>query len=70
MAAITSKLLTWRDRLVALPVLEQDALLYLLATIFAFGTIVLAVSDDYRQWAEIALGPYAAAATICWWVSR
>lgn len=70
MAAITSRLLTWRDRLVALPVLDQDALLYLLATAFAAGTIALAVSDDYRQWAEIALGPYAAAALICWLASR
>jgi hypothetical protein len=70
MAAITSKLLTWRDRLVALPVLQQDALLYLLATVFALGTMALAVSDDYRQWAEMALGPYAVATVICWVVSR
>ena len=70
MAAVTGSLLRWRDRLVALSALEQDALLYLLATIFASGTIVLAVSDDYRQWAEMALGPYLVAAVISWWVSR
>ena len=70
MAAVTGSVLRWRDRLVALSVLEQDALLYLLATIFASGTIVLAASDDYRQWAEMALGPYVIAAVIAWWVSR
>jgi len=70
MAAITGSLLRWRDRLVALPVLDQDALLYLLATIFASGTIALAGSDDYRQWAEMALGPYLIATVASWWVSR
>ena len=54
----------------ALSVLEQDALLYLVAAIFALGTIALAVSDDYRQWAEMSLGPYHIAAVICWGVSR
>jgi hypothetical protein len=70
MAAITGRLLSWRDRLVALSVLEQDALLYLIAAIFALGTIALAVSDDYRQWAEMALGPYLVAAVVSWAVSR
>src|ERR1039458_4168819 len=70
MAAVTSRLLSWRDRLVALSVLEQDALLYLLAAVFALGTISLAVSDDYRQWAEMALGPYVVATVICWYASR
>src|ERR1035437_1301307 len=70
MAAVTSRLLSWRDRLVALSVLEQDALLYLLAAVFALGTISLAVSDDYRQWAEMALGPYVVATVVCWYVSR
>ena len=54
----------------ALSVLEQDALLYLVAAIFALGTIALAVSDDYRQWAEMSLGTYLIAAVICWGVSR
>jgi hypothetical protein len=70
MAAITGRLLRWRDRCVALSVLEQDALLYLVAAVFALGTIALAVSDDYRQWAEMALGPYLVATVICWGVSR
>jgi hypothetical protein len=70
MAGITGSITRWRDRLVALPVLEQDALLYLLATIFALGTVALAGSDDYRQWAEMALGPYLIAAVVSWWVSR
>ncbi|MGO9963791.1 MAG: glycosyltransferase 87 family protein [Acidimicrobiales bacterium] len=70
MAGITGSLLRWRDRLVALPVLDQDALLYLLATIFALGTIALAGSDDYRQWAEMAAGPYLIATVASFLVSR
>jgi len=70
MAAITGSLLRWRDRLVALPVLAQDALLYLLASVFALGTVALAASDDYRQWAEMALGPYLIATLLSWWASR
>jgi len=70
MAAVTGSLFRWRDRLVALPVLEQDALLYLLAASFTLGTVVMAGSDDYRQWAEMALGPYFLAAVISWHVSR
>jgi hypothetical protein len=70
MAALRGRLTDWRDRLVGLSVLDQDALLYVLAAILALGTIVLAVSDDYRQWAEMSLGPYLVAAGICWGVSR
>jgi hypothetical protein len=51
-------------------VLEQDALLYLLAVAFALGTIALAVSDAYREWAEMSIGPYLIAAGICWLVAR
>ena len=65
MAAVLRTALRWRDRLVALSVLDQDALLYVLAAILAFGTILLGESADYRQWAEMALGPYALAAAIC-----
>lgn len=50
------------DRLTALPVLRQDALLYLLAGIFCAGVAALAVTADYRGWAEIALAPYLVAA--------
>ena len=71
MAAITSRLLAWRDRLVALPVLDQDALLYLLADGSSPpGRSCSAVSDDYRQWAEMALGPYAAAVVLCFVAAR
>ena len=70
MAAVSRWALRWRDRLVALSVLDQDALLYLLAAILALGTIVLGESADYREWAEIAVGPYAAAALICFAVAR
>ncbi len=70
MAAVTGTLLRWRDRCVALSVLQQDALLYLLAAAFALGTIALAASDDYRQWAEVAFGPYLVAAVISWGVGR
>jgi hypothetical protein len=70
MAAVTRWALYSRDRLVALSVLDQDALLYLLAAVLAFGTILLGESADYREWAEIAVGPYAAAALICFFVAR
>lgn len=60
----------WRDRCVALSVLEQDAILYVLAAVFALGTILLAESRDYRQWAAMSIGPYVLAAGICWVVSR
>ncbi len=65
MPAIMRTALRWRDRLVALSVLDQDALLYLLAAILAFGTILLGESADYRQWAEMAIGPYAIATIVC-----
>ncbi len=54
----------------ALQVLDQDALLYVLAAVFAFGTLGFAESADYRQWAEMSLGPYLLAAGICWVVAR
>jgi glycosyl transferase family 87 len=62
--------LGWRDRLVALSILDQDALLYLLAAILALGTILLGESADYRQWAEMAVGPYAVAVVLCWGAAR
>ncbi len=54
----------------ALSVLDQDALLYLLAAILAFGTILLGRSADYRQWAEMALGPYALGVVLCFVAAR
>lgn len=40
-------------------------MLYLLAAAFAVGEIGIAVSADYREWGEISLGPYLAAALAC-----
>ena len=70
MAAVSRWALRWRDRLVALSILDQDALLYGLAALLALGTILLGESADYRQWAEMALGPYILGAAICWAVAR
>lgn len=54
----------------ALPVLRQDALLYLGSGILAVGTLVLAVSNDYREWAAATIGPYLLAALVCELVVR
>jgi hypothetical protein len=70
MSAILRTALRGRDRLVALSVLDQDASLYLLAAILALGTILLGESADYRQWAEMALGPYLVGAALCFGVAR
>ena len=70
MAAVWRVGLGWRDRLVALSTLDQDALLYVLAAAFALGTLFLAESRDYRQWAAMSLGPYLLAAAICAAVAR
>ncbi len=70
MTAVSRRVFLWRDRLVALQVLEQDALLYVLAAVFALGTLGFAESADYRQWAQMSLGPYLLAAGICWAVAR
>jgi hypothetical protein len=70
MAAVLRWSLHWRDRLVALSVLDQDALLYLLAALLALGTILLGESADYREWAELAVGPYVIGAVICFVVAR
>jgi len=70
MAAVTRTVQRWWDRSVALPLLVQDALLYLLAAVFALGTLIFAESVDYRQWAEMSLGPYFLAAAICLVVAR
>ena len=47
------------------PVLRQDAALYALAAVFSIGVIGLAVTADYRLWAEIALVAYLVAAVAC-----
>jgi hypothetical protein len=70
MAAVSRTALRWRDRLVALSVFDQDALLYLLSGLLALGTILLGESADYRQWAEMAVGPYCLAVVVCWLAAR
>lgn len=70
MAVVQRTLRGWKDWCVGLPVLQQDALLYVLAACFALGTLALAESSDYRQWGEMSLGPYVLAAGVCWAVSR
>lgn len=47
------------------PVLRQDAALYALAAVFSIGVIGLAVTADYREWAEVALASYLVAAVSC-----
>jgi hypothetical protein len=70
MAAVSRSALGWRDSLVSLSVLDQDALLYVLSAVLALGTILLGESADYRQWAEMAVGPYALAVVLCFGVAR
>jgi len=41
---------------------EGDAALYVLSALFALLTIEFSRTDLYRQWAELAVGPYLAAA--------
>ena len=53
-----------------LHVLRQDALLYLVAGVFAGLTSLVAVTDDYREWGLVAVGPYLVAALACEWVVR
>jgi hypothetical protein len=57
-------------RLAGLPVLSQDGLLYLASAALAAGIIAIAVTADYREWAEMAIGPYVAAAAASWVVER
>jgi len=57
-------------RWLTLPPLNQDALLYGLAGLFAVGTLVMAVSADYREWAAMAMGPYFCAAAVSVVVAR
>ncbi|MGH9297234.1 MAG: glycosyltransferase 87 family protein [Acidimicrobiales bacterium] len=49
-------------RVGSLPVLRQDALLYAASAIFAVGVAQIAVTADYREWAQIAIAPYVIAA--------
>lgn len=51
-------------RWTALTALQQDAVLYFLSGTFAVGTLLRAVSADYREWAAMAMGPYFAAAAL------
>jgi len=58
------------QRLAALPVLRQDALLYLGSGVLSAGTLAMAVSNDYREWAAATIGPYLLAAVLCEAVAR
>ena len=70
MEAVARAALQLRDRCVSMSVLDQDAALYLASGLLALGTVALAVSADYRQWAELSVGPYLLAAVICFAVAR
>ena len=70
MVAVAQWALRCRDRLVALSVLDQDALLYLLAGALALGTLILGEAADYREWAQLAVGPYALGAVVCFLAAR
>ncbi|WP_298210999.1 glycosyltransferase 87 family protein [Ferrimicrobium sp.] len=59
----------WRI-LAQLTPLEQDSLLYLASAIFAIGQLLISTHADYRQWAEIAVIPYAFVGLIALLLSR
>lgn len=69
LAVRSAVLAVWR-RCCAVPVLEQDALLYLASALFALCTAFVAISADYRQWGQMAAVAYVAGAAICLAVSR
>lgn len=54
----------WR-RAAGLPGIEQDALMYLIAAVFAGMTVLKAISADYRFWGASAGIAYLAAAALC-----
>jgi hypothetical protein len=49
---------------------EADAVVYALSALFAVGTIVSSRTVLYRQWAELAFGPYLLAAAGSFWIGR
>jgi hypothetical protein len=53
-----------------IPVLEQDAILYILSALFALATLLFAVSADYREWGEMAAIAYLIGASICLFFSN
>lgn len=59
------------DRLVALSVLDQDGLLYVMAGLLALGILLSAEGSGYkawaayREWAEFGLVSYVAGAVVC-----
>ncbi|WP_298338778.1 glycosyltransferase 87 family protein [Ferrimicrobium sp.] len=50
--------------------LEQDSLLYLASAIFAVGQLLISTHADYRQWAALAVIPYALVGLIALLLSR
>lgn len=69
-AALSARAHALAARVSAMPVLRQDACLYGLAAAFAAATSLFAVSDDYREWGLVSLGPYCAAAVVCELIAR
>jgi hypothetical protein len=58
------------DRVAELPVLRQDAILYLMSGVFAAGESGLAITADYREWGRITALVYFGAAASCELVLR
>jgi hypothetical protein len=69
MQAVSKPIRAVWDWLCSLDPLRQDALLYLLAALYAAITVVWD-TGDYHDWASLAVGPYAAAALVAELVAR
>jgi MFS family permease len=63
-AVSSAALVLWR-RVEKIPVLEQDAIMYFLSALFAFATLLFAVSADYREWGAMAGVAYLLGCGIC-----
>ena len=48
----------------------QDAVLYLISGAFSAGTLVMAVSADYREWAAMSMAPYFLAGLVTLLIRR
>ncbi|MGO9343289.1 MAG: glycosyltransferase 87 family protein [Acidimicrobiales bacterium] len=49
---------------------QRDTVVYACGAVFALATIRLSTIELYRQWAEIAIGPYVLGALISWLTVR
>ncbi len=65
---------TWVGALRRLPAEERDVVLYGASAVFAFVTGLTVGIPLYRQWGQMAAGPYAAATVLMvamtWWIRR